>query len=67
MVESLMPRSDAEDAIVIEIGLPGWTPSGAATYVRTYGAARVNVESAAEALYSGPRRGVEQSGSSPGS
>ena len=38
-----------------------------AAYVATYGAARVNVEAAAERLYSRPRRGVEQSGSSPGS
>ena len=57
----------APDAIVVEIGVPDWRPSGAATYVATYGAARVNIEAAAEALYSGPRRGVEQSGSSPGS
>ncbi len=59
--------ADVDDAIVIEIGLPEWRPPTAATYVATYGAARVNVEAAAEALYSGPRRGVEQSGSSPGS
>ena len=59
--------SRVEDAIVIEIGLPEWRPPAAATYVATYGAARVNIEAAAEALYSGPRRGVEQSGSSPGS
>ena len=64
-IEALVAR--APDAIVIEIGLPYWRPPQAATYVATYGAARVNVESAAEALYSGPRRGVEQSGSSPGS
>ncbi len=57
----------APDAMVIEVGLPHWRPPAAATYVATYGAARVNVEAAAEALYSGPRRGVEQSGSSPGS
>ena len=59
--------SRARDAIVIEIGAPHWRPPAAATYVATQGAARVNLESAAEALYSGPRRGVEQSGSSPGS
>ena len=64
-VEALTARVD--DAIVIEIGLPHWRPPEAATWVATYGAARVNVEAAAEALYSGPRRGVEQSGSSPGS
>ena len=55
------------DAIVVEIGVPHWRPPAAATYVATHGAARVSVESAAEALYSRPRRGVEQSGSSPGS
>ncbi len=64
-IEALAAR--APDAIVIEIGLPYWRPPHAATYVATHGAARVNVEAAAEALYSGPRRGVEQSGSSPGS
>ena len=64
-IEALTAR--APDAIVIEIGLPYWRPPHAATYVATHGAARVNVEAAAEALYSGPRRGVEQSGSSPGS
>ena len=55
------------DAVVIEIGLPYWRPPRAATYVATHGAARVNLETAAEALYCWPRRGVEQSGSSPGS
>jgi beta-N-acetylhexosaminidase len=64
-IDALTTR--APDAIVVEIGVPDWRPSAAATYVATHGAARVNVESAAEALYSGPRRGVEQSGSSPGS
>jgi beta-N-acetylhexosaminidase len=59
--------ADAVDAVVVEVGIPYWRPSGAATYVATYGAARVNVEAAAERLYSGSRRGVEQSGSSPGS
>ena len=59
--------SRARDAIVIEIGASHWRPPAAATYVATQGAARVNLESAAEALYFGPRRGVEQSGSSPGS
>ena len=64
-IDALTARAD--DAIVVEIGLPHWRPQGAATFVATYGAARVNVEAAADALYSGPRRGVEQSGSSPGS
>jgi beta-N-acetylhexosaminidase len=64
-IEQLTTRSS--DVAVVEVGLPHWRPPGAATYVATYGAARVNVEAAAEWLYSGPRRGVEQSGSSPGS
>ncbi len=64
-IETLLAR--ATDAIVVETGLPRWRPSGASAYIATYGAARVNVEAAAERLYSGPRRGVEQSGSSPGS
>jgi beta-N-acetylhexosaminidase len=64
-VESLLERAD--DAVVVELGLPYWHPSGGSAYVATYGAGRVNVEAAAERLYSKPRRGVEQSGSSPGS
>jgi beta-N-acetylhexosaminidase len=64
-IEALTARTAA--AVVVEIGLPHWRPPGGATYLSTYGAARVNLEAAAEALYSGPRRGVEQSGSSPGS
>ena len=64
-IEALTSRAD--DVTVIEIGLPRWQPRAAAVYVATHGAARVNVEAAAEALYSDPRRGVEQSGSSPGS
>jgi beta-N-acetylhexosaminidase len=64
-IEALLAR--APDAVVVEVGLPAWTPPGAATYLATYGAARVNIEAAAERLYSGSRRGVEQSGSSPGS
>jgi beta-N-acetylhexosaminidase len=64
-VQDLAAASD--NAIVVDVGLPHWRPAGVAAYVATYGAARVNVEAAAERLYSGPRRGVEQSGSSPGS
>ena len=60
-------RARASDLAVVEIGLPEWRPPGVETYVATYGAARVNVRAAAERLYSGSRRGVEQSGSSPGS
>ena len=59
------------DAVVVEVGLPHWRPNGATAYLATYGAARVNVEAAAERLSRNailePRRGVEQSGSSPGS
>ena len=64
-VEALLAR--AGDAVVVETGLPLWRPSGGSAYIATFGAGRVNVEAAAERLYSGPRRGVEQSGSSPGS
>ena len=64
-VGALLER--APDALLVEVGLPHWRPPAAARYIATYGAARVNVEAAAERLYSGPRRGVEQSGSSPGS
>ena len=64
-VEALL--QGREHTVVVETGLPHWRPSAAAGYVATYGAGRVNVESAGERLYSGSRRGVEQSGSSPGS
>jgi beta-N-acetylhexosaminidase len=42
--------ADARDAIVVEVGLPVWRPAGAAGYVATHGAARVNVEAAVDAL-----------------
>ncbi len=64
-VEELLVH--APDAVVVELGLPYWRPRDARSYVVTNGAGRVNVEAAAERLYSGTRRGVEQSGSSPGS
>jgi beta-N-acetylhexosaminidase len=64
-VEALL--AGAEDAVVVELGLPYWHPGGGAAFLATYGAGRVNVQAAAERLYSGSRRGVEQSGSSPGS
>jgi beta-N-acetylhexosaminidase len=64
-IDALTARTP--DAVVVEVGLPHWRPARARTYATTYGAARVNVEAAAEALYSSERRGVEQSGSSPGS
>jgi beta-N-acetylhexosaminidase len=73
IAEALLEKS--RDPIVIEVGVPYWRPGGDAAYLATHGAGRVNLEAAAEAvlgsnigaLYSGPRRGVEQSGSSPGS
>ena len=43
----------AADSVVVEVGLPHWRPESATTYVATYGAGRVNVEAAAERLYSG--------------
>ena len=65
VVEELLERAD--DAVVLETGIPHWRPARATAYVATYGAGRANLQAAAEWLYSGPRRGVEQSGSSPGS
>jgi len=47
--EALVARS--VDAVVVEIGLPYWKPSGGAAFLATYGAGRVNVEAAAELLY----------------
>jgi beta-N-acetylhexosaminidase len=43
----------AGDAIVVEVGLPVWRPDGAAGYVATHGAARVNVEAAVDRLLGG--------------
>jgi beta-N-acetylhexosaminidase len=40
----------APDAIVVEVGLPVWRPGGAAGYVATHGAAKVNVEAAVNRL-----------------
>ena len=65
VVEELLVQ--VSDAVVVELGLAYWKPPAARAYVVTNGAGRVNVEAAAERLYSGTRRGVEQSGSSPGS
>ena len=42
--------ADTDDAVILEVGLPHWRPEGAAGYVASYGAARVNVEAAAERL-----------------
>ena len=38
------------DAIVVDVGLPAWRPAGGAGLLVTYGAARVNLEAAAELL-----------------
>jgi beta-N-acetylhexosaminidase len=38
------------DAVVVEMGVPVLAPDGAAGYVRTHGAGRVNAEAAAELL-----------------
>jgi beta-N-acetylhexosaminidase len=40
----------ASDAVVVEVGLPVWRPDGAAGYMATHGAARVNVEAAVDRL-----------------
>jgi beta-N-acetylhexosaminidase len=38
------------DAIIIEMGVPGWTPPPGTAYLATYGASRVCAQAAAEAL-----------------
>jgi beta-N-acetylhexosaminidase len=38
------------DTVVVDVGYPGWRPEGAAGYVTTHGAGRVNLEAAADAL-----------------
>ena len=42
----------ADDAVLVEIGLPVWRPDGV-TYVATRGRGRVNLEAAAELLLHG--------------
>jgi len=42
----------APDAVLVEVGIPGWHPVGA-SYVATHGAGRVNLEAAAERLLAG--------------
>jgi beta-N-acetylhexosaminidase len=42
--------ASAGDAIVVEVGLPVWRPPGAAGYIATHGAARVNLEAAVDRL-----------------
>jgi beta-N-acetylhexosaminidase len=38
------------DAVIIEMGVPAWTPPPATAYLATYGASRVCAQAAAEAL-----------------
>jgi beta-N-acetylhexosaminidase len=38
------------DAVIVEIGLPGWLPDGTGAFIETYGAGRVNLEAAADLL-----------------
>jgi beta-N-acetylhexosaminidase len=42
--------TSAPDAVVVETGVPVWRPAGAAGYVATQGAGRVNLEAAVERL-----------------
>jgi beta-N-acetylhexosaminidase len=46
--EELLARRP--DAVVVETGLPVWRPPHSGAYLVTYGAGRVNLEAAAEAL-----------------
>jgi beta-N-acetylhexosaminidase len=41
------------DAVVVETGLPGWIPDRARASIETHGAARVNLEAAADLLMRG--------------
>ena len=47
LAESLLDRSSA---VVVETGVPVWRPARASAYVATRGAARVNLDAAAERL-----------------
>ena len=38
------------DAVIVETGLPGWTPSEATAYIETFGSGRVNLAAAADLL-----------------
>jgi beta-N-acetylhexosaminidase len=38
------------DAVIIEMGVPAWTPPPETAYLATYGASRVCAQAAAEAL-----------------
>jgi beta-N-acetylhexosaminidase len=39
------------EPIVVETGVPGWLPDGVQAWIATHGAARVNLEAAADAIY----------------
>jgi beta-N-acetylhexosaminidase len=41
------------DAVVVETGLPGWTPSETTAYIETFGSGRVNLVAAADLLVPG--------------
>jgi beta-N-acetylhexosaminidase len=47
-IETLL--RDGRRVVVVEVGLPHWRPTGAAGYIATYGAGRVNLEAAAPLL-----------------
>jgi beta-N-acetylhexosaminidase len=47
-IETLLKKGG--DVVVVEVGLPHWRPTGAAGYIATYGAGRVNLEAAAALL-----------------
>jgi beta-N-acetylhexosaminidase len=42
--------ASADDAVVVEVGIPLWRPEGAAGYLATHGAGRANLLAAAERL-----------------
>ena len=50
------------DAVVVEMGVPVLAPEGAAGYLRTHGAGRVNAEAAAELLLGRDPAGVPPGG-----
>jgi len=42
--------ADRPDAVIVEMGVPAWTPPAGTAYLATYGASRVCAQAAAEAL-----------------
>ena len=48
LAETLL--GDAGGGVVVETGVPLWRPPGASAYIATHGAARVNLDAAAERL-----------------